>query len=243
MITGSCKIRAPGKVRLERPATARRLARAGRVAWALGALWVFAARGFPTPPPAAAPLNARAFTADRAESADPASNHHNDLVVIESKGRGPRGFRYRIVLHSATRGAESSLDITAGEGGLLVTARDVDGAGNDLDLIIKSAWSLTPVGVWINNHHGGFAKADASVYAPSIWSDGPFMLSSSPEEILHGALLPWHQSPLQPHAQSCPGERCARQGAVERTDFDMPSRRSSQPPPTRGPPFSFCAQV
>ena len=63
------------------------------------------------------------------------------------------------------------------QAGLLVTARDVDGIGNDLDLIIKSAKSFTPIGVWINNHHGGFTKADASVYAPSIWSDGPFMLS------------------------------------------------------------------
>jgi hypothetical protein len=143
------------------------------------------------------------------------------------------------VLDSATRGAESSLDLAAGEGGLLVTARDVDGAGNDLDLIIKSASSFTPVGVWINDHHGGFTKADASIYAPSIWADGPLLLPGHPPDTFQGAMVLWRQSYLQPSTQRSPGEGYMRRGWVERTDLDEPSRLSTEPNQTRGPPPPF----
>ena len=210
---------------------------------ALGALWMFAgscwrlnprcrrhgAAQVPSPCTAPRPLISR--------------NHRFDLVIVEPQGRGPQGYRYRIVLDSATRGAESSLDLAAGEGGLLVTARDVDGAGNDLDLIIKTARSFTPVGVWINDHHGGFTKADASVYAPSIWSDGPLLLSVNPPDTFQGAILLWHQSYIHPSTQRCPGERWMRQGFVELADLDVPSRLTADPQHTRGPPPFLCKHL
>jgi len=203
----------------------------------LGALWMFAGICLAIEPPMpAARCSSDAFPMPGAKAAGPGGNHRFDLVIVEPKGRGPQGFRYRIVLDSATRGAESSLELSANEGGLLVTARDLDGTGDDLDLIIKSAWSHRPIGVWINNHHGGFTKAEASVYAPSIWSDSPLMLSSDLPEIFHGAILLWHQSYLQPSTQRCPGERWMRQGFVELPDLDMPSRLTADPQHTRGPP-------
>jgi hypothetical protein len=143
------------------------------------------------------------------------------------------------VLDSATQGAESSLDLAADEAGLLITARDVDGAGDDLDLIIKSANSFAPIGVWINDPHGGFIKADASVYSPSIWSDCPLMLSSNQQELFNGAILLWHQSYLQPPTQRCPGERMAHQPFIEQAGLNVPSRLMADPQQTRGPPSSF----
>jgi hypothetical protein len=171
-----------------------------------------------------------------AAAADISGSHGFDLVIVEPKGRGPRGFQFRIVLDSATRGAESSLDLATEEGGLLVTARDVDGMGNDLDLIIKSARSFTPLGVWINDHHGGFTKADASAYAPAIWSDGPLLLSVNQPDTLRGAILLWHQSYLQPVTQRCPGERWTSQARVEQSDFDLLWRLTAGPQQMRGPP-------
>jgi hypothetical protein len=156
--------------------------------------------------------------------------------MVEPKGRGPQGFRFQIVLNSATRGIESSLDLAATTAGLLVTARDVDGIGNDLDLIIKSADSFTPVGVWINNHHGGFMKADARLYASSIWSDSALMLSVNPTDTFQGAILLWHQSYLQPPTQRCPGERWTRQGSVDLADLDVDSCLTEGPQYARGPP-------
>ena len=141
------------------------------------ALWMFAGICWATEPLKPLPhFSTTALSLCRATRSEFDNDRRFDSVIVQAQGRGPQGYRYRIVLASATRGAVSALDLAADAGGLLVTARDVDGAGNDLDLIIKSAWSLTPVGVWINDHHGGFIKADARVYASSIWSECPLLL-------------------------------------------------------------------
>jgi hypothetical protein len=184
-------------------------------------------------------LSPNALPVQEAAVADLGGNHRVDLVLVEPKGRGPQGFRFQIVLDSPTRGAESSLDLVASATALLVSARDVDGIGNDLDLIIKSANSFTPIGIWINNHHGGFIKVDASVYAPSIWSDPPLMLSLNLTETVQGAILLWHQSYIQPVTQRCPGERWTSQGFVEPRNFNATSCLTQDPQHARGPPSSF----
>jgi hypothetical protein len=186
-----------------------------------------------------APLPSNALTLNCARAAEIGGQHLLDLVIVEPKGRGPQGFRFQIVLASPTRGAESSLDLVGNAAGLLVSARDVDGIGNDLDLIVKSANSFTPVGIWINNHHGGFIKVDANVYAPSIWSDPPFMLSLNLTETVQGAILLWHQSYIQPVTRSWPGERWTSQGFVEPRNFNAASRLAENPQHARGPPSPF----
>jgi len=238
-ITGSRKTRALCQVCLAWASTVWGLAKAGSGALALGALWMFAGSCLATEPPRPAPVSTSAFPAHGSTDSGIDGNHLFDLVIIERKGRGAQGFRFQIVLNSATRGAESSLDLAANAAGLLVTARDVDGIGNDLDLIIKSANSFIPIGIWINNHHGGFIKADTGIYAPSIWSDGPFMLSASCPDTLQGVILLWHHSYIHPSTQRCPGERWTRQDRLERTDLDVPSRLSTEPSQTRGPPSPF----
>jgi hypothetical protein len=184
----------------------------------------------PTPP------GTSAFFLHGSTGGEIGASHRFDLVIVEPKGRGLRGLRFRIVLDSPTRGAESSLDLAADEGGLLVTARDVDGVGNDLDLIIKNARSFAPVGIWINDHHGGFTKADASVYAPSIWNEGPFMLCLHSPDTYQGAILLWHLSDLHPSTQPCPIERWVRHGLVELAELHVPSRLTVDPQHARGPP-------
>jgi hypothetical protein len=181
-------------------------------------------------------LGASGFSGRGSTAPEILNNHIFDLLTVQPQGRGPRGFRFRIVLDSAARGGQSSLDLATDAGDLLVTARDVDGVGDDLDLIIRSARSFTPIGVWINNHHGGFTKADAGIYAPSIWSDGPLLLSSDPTEILNGDTLLWHQSYLQAPAQRCPGGHRLRQSFIELADLHVPSRLTADPQSTRGPP-------
>jgi hypothetical protein len=167
------------------------------------------------------------------------NNHLYDLVIVEPEGRGPQGFRFQIVLDSSTNGPESSLDLAANAAGLLVTARDVDGIGNDLDLIVKTASSFVPVGIWINNHHGGFVKIDASVYASSIWSESPQLLSLNITDTLCRAILLWYQSYVQPPAERSPGDGRTHHANVERLEFDPPSRLTPDPNQTRGPPSLF----
>jgi hypothetical protein len=160
-----------------------------------------------------------------------------DMVTVEPEGWAPKGFRYRVVLGPATRGAASSCELTAAEGGLLIIARDVDGIGDDLDLIIKSARSLAPVGVWINDHHGGFTKADPSAYAPSIWFEVPLLVSDNPPESVHAAGLPSHLSCNNPPARRFPFKHATREIFVNSTNFAFPSRLTAGPHQTRAPPL------
>jgi len=169
-------------------------------------------------------------------SANDLRDRRHNFVVVEPEGRGPKGFRYRIVLDSTAPGAASSLDLTAEEGGLFVIARDVDGAGNDLDLIIKSASSLAPVGVWINDHRGGFTKVDSSIYAPSIWSEGSLILSQNPTNNLQPAAAPSYQSCIHPLTRCYRFSPCLGEGLVTSRNFALPSRLTIGAHQTRGPP-------
>src|SRR5271157_2134838 len=166
-----------------------------------------------------------------------------DVVTVKPEGWAPKGFRYRVVLGPTTRGAASSCELTAAEGGLLVIARDVDGIGDDLDLIIKSARSLAPVGVWINDHRGGFTKADPSLYAASLWFEVPLLVSDNPPESLHPAGLPSHPSCINPPARRFPFEHAVGEILVHSTNFAFPSRLTAGPHQTRAPPLPLSAKA
>jgi hypothetical protein len=167
------------------------------------------------------------------------SDHCPDTVRVEPKGWEPGGFRYRVVLDSATHGVMSALDLTAEEGGLRVIARDVDGTGDDLDLIIKSARSLVHVGVWLNDHRGGFTRVDPSAYAASIWNEGPLILSDSPPGNLQTAALPSCDSCTNPPTRFCPFGQAVDEILVKSINVIVASRLTRDPHQTRGPPLRF----
>ena len=184
-----------------------------------------------------APLSSQGGTV-----ADVNGRSRMDMVTVEPEGWAPKGFRYRVVLGTSTRGAASSCELTAAEGGLLVIARDVDGIGDDLDLIIKSARSLALVGVWINDHHGGFTKADPSAYAPSIWFEPPLLVSDNPPESVHPAGLPSHLSCINPPARRFPFKHAVGEILVNSTNLAFPSRLTAGPHQTRAPPLPLPAK-
>lgn len=229
--------------RLGRPWTRRSFAGVSASALALWALSAFtasclasetgaASQGFAT-----APLSVQDGTA-----ADANGRGRIGVVTVEPEGRAPNGFRYRVVLGPTPRGAASSCELTAAEGGLLVIARDIDGIGDDLDLIIKSARSLVPVGVWINDHHGGFTKADPSAYAPSIWFEVPLLVSDNPPESVHPAGLPSHLACINPPVRRFPFKHTAGEILVDPTNFAFPSRLTAGPHQTRAPPLALSAK-
>ena len=236
MNTGPRKVRSRSQTWLTWTLAVCRSAKAGSSALAFCALLLLPGSCLATEPLMPAPLRSNVSFLEGSTIVGASDNHRVDLVIVEPKGRGPQGFRYQIVLDSAARGPESSLDLAANAAGLLVTARDVDGIGNDLDLIIKSAKSFTPIGIWINNHHGGFTKVDPSLYALSIWSESPQLLSLNTTDTLSGAILLWHQSYTQPLAQRISGELRNCHGAVERADVNLPSRLTTHRNQSRAPP-------
>jgi len=110
-----------------------------------------------------------------------------DFAIVRSESWGPNAFQYRIELALTTRVGPSSFTISAEEGGVRIVPRDVDGDG-DLDLVITSAWSLAPVGVWINDGHGRFTQGDPTAYPRSIWTEGAGISSDTPRETLQAAV-------------------------------------------------------
>ena len=203
---------------------------------ALCPLWLFSATCLGSETPVASQWSGTMALSIRDGTVNRNGDHRLAIVRVEPEGWEPNGFRYRIVLDSTSRGVTSALDLTAEEGGLRVIARDVDGAGDDLDLIIKSARSLAPVGVWLNDHRGGFTRVDPSAYAASIWNEGPLVLSDSPPNDLQAALVPSHQSCTNPPTRLCPFEPVADEILIKSTNPLVPSRLTTDPHQTRGPP-------
>ena len=220
-------------------AAARRLTAAGCGILALAILSMSAANC----PAAGAPLPAQArepipgcYCVRRANLAP---DQRFDLVIVQAKGRGPQGFRFVISLLSLARAPESTLDLAAGESGVLVTARDVDGVGNDLDLVIKTAKSFAPIGVWINDHRGGFVKADSRIYAQSLWADGPMLLAIYPSDTIQGAVPAQIQPCMDPQPPAGVRHNPSQPNLIKSSILDSPLYRTVDPHKSRGPP-SHC---
>jgi hypothetical protein len=170
-------------------------AKSGRIALMLWLLWALPAVCHPSEPQTTRPLRQVATSAlsDRgAAIADLDGDRHPDLAIVRPEGWGPRGVQYQIEFDLSTRVASDPLTVTADRGGLRIAARDVDGDG-DLDLVVKNSWSLVPVGVWINDGHGRFTKGDPTAYPISVLTEGPGILSDTPEQTLQPALPQSHR--------------------------------------------------
>jgi len=161
-----------------------------------------------------------------------------DLAVARAEGWGPSGYRYRIDLDLTTRVELSSFSVSAQRGGLRIIPRDVNGDW-ELDLIITSAWSFTPIGVWINDGHGEFTPSDPTAYPQSTWGYGPGILSDTGRETFQ-ATVPKFSRNL-PDSSMGP---CFYNGLIlKRVTFLLSAVRprdgSPGRPQTRGPPFSL----
>jgi len=147
-----------------------------------------------TPSPSTSQLaTAPALPNQSAVIADLDGDRHADVAIVKPEGWSARGFEYRIELRLTTRAGTSSFKVAGETGGLRIVARDVDGDG-DLDLVIKSARSLAPVGVWINDGHGRFTEGDPGAYPPSIWSEGPGVVSNHQRETFQATVPDSHRS-------------------------------------------------
>jgi hypothetical protein len=112
----------------------------------------------------------------------------------------------------------------------------------DLDLIITSARTLSPVGVWINDGHGGFNRSDLTPHLQSTWAEGPRMLSDTSRETFQATVPEFSQN----WAGSSQGLSFCRELIIKHLTFllaavNLPNStpRRSQ---TRGPPFPLDRQ-
>jgi hypothetical protein len=156
-------------------------------------------------------------------------------------GWGPSGFRYRIDLHLTSREGPSSFSVFAQPGGVRIIPRDVDGDWY-LDLVISSAWSFAPVGVWINDGHGGFIRGDPSAYPESIWTEGSGIFSEIPHETFQATAPEFFRN----WSNSSVGPSFCNELAIKRLTLVLapvnPPSGAPRRPQTRGPPFPLSQQ-
>lgn len=105
-----------------------------------------------------------------------------DIVTARPELVGDR-FRHHIEIQlSSAAGRIESFAVEGLQPGIEVAARDVDG-DHDIDLVLTTAVSHRPVGVWINNGAGAFARGnDSDCGAPfgQIAADRNLSSSGSP---------------------------------------------------------------
>ena len=237
--SAACFLRPPItlKLRTDGWSSVRRRLLVYRSVLLLYALWALAAGASSAMPPLARQLPiAPAFCDQGCAIADLDGDGRPDLAVAKLEGWGPGGLRYRIDLDLTSRGGARSFSVSAQRGGLLITPRDVNGDW-ELDLIITSARSFTPIGVWINNGQGGFVRNDpAFAHRPSRHASSR-ILNGFPGEVFQATLPESSRNwPDYSQAPSLYKETLTHRLIPQFYDVRLPScspRRSE----TRGPPF------
>ncbi len=210
----------------------------------LWALWTFSAACWASEastPSAVQPSFTPSFCDQGCTIADLDGDGRPDLAIARAEGWGPSGFQYRVDLDLTTRAGLSSFSVFAQRGGLLITPRDVDGDW-DPDLIITSAWTFTPVGVWINDGHGGFIRGNPTAYPQSIWNQCPLIHSEAPHSPL--------QATVPESSRNWPGSfeerRFCSELIIKRLTFLLaavsPPSGAARRPQTRGPPLPIYRQ-
>jgi hypothetical protein len=107
-----------------------------------------------------------------------------DTAISRVEGRNAQGYVYRIDLTLSSGTRVGSFTVSAdSRWGINITPRDVDG-DHDLDLVITTAFSRQPVGIWINDGNGTFAEGDPDDYSDSIWLEESCITSQDPADIL-----------------------------------------------------------
>ena len=189
-----------------------------------------------TPPSARQLPIAPVFCDQGCAIADLDGDGRPDLAVAKLEGRGSGGFRYRVDLDLTSRTRPSSFSVLAQRGGLFITPRDVNGDW-ELDLIITSAWSFTPIGVWINNGHGGFVRHDPALGGrPSRYASSRILYGYSGEAFQATPPESSRNWPEYSQAPSFCNEILTKRLTPHFCEVRLPScspRRSQ----TRGPPF------
>lgn len=125
-----------------------------------------------------------------------------DLATVQAApGNSGATTTYWIQLQLSTVGLQS-IRLVAPSGGLRIKARDVNG-DRAVDLVIATAWFNQPVAILLNDGHGGFSRAEPSVFPRAFSRPGACWDSGSISAADPAGVLPQSDSGI-----------CAEEGAA-----------------------------
>jgi len=124
--------------------------------------------------------------------ADFDGDNRPDLATVEAGQINSLDTRYWIGFR-LSGGMQQTLGLTAPNGGLQLTSRDVNG-DNFLDVIVTTTWANWPVAVLLNDGHGNFIQFDPSAF-PSLMQYSEINWTSASDEIKDAAAALPSRSP------------------------------------------------
>ena len=120
--------------------------------------------------------------------------------------------------------------------GVRITSHDVDG-DHLQDVLVMSADDGSPLGVWVNDGHGGFKESDVRSYPSSIWHEDPLLNEAFPPELTAFASMTGVQSfCLAPFALTAPlpdADQSFRNPGVASPSFARFGTHYGRAPPAR----------
>lgn len=108
-----------------------------------------------------------------------------DIVSLTPAQDVSTSVDYVIDLRLSTRGRKL-IHLLGRAGGLLMEARDING-DNAVDLVLFSAWPRQPVGLFLNDGHGGFSWAEPDAF-PQAFNQPDNTWGSTPNHEIGGAV-------------------------------------------------------
>ncbi len=103
-----------------------------------------------------------------------------DLATVQAGVSSPWDTQYWIAFHLSS-GPRQTLGITAPNGGLQVTSRDVNG-DSFLDVVVTTAWTKRPVAVFLNDGQGNFRAFSPSAF-PGAFTTSEKSWASTIDEV------------------------------------------------------------
>lgn len=103
-----------------------------------------------------------------------------DFAVVDHRSRSAAGYQYQLELSVSGQLVrvvtfESTLEAVT------VDVSDIDG-DDDLDVLVTTPLSKTPIGVWLNDAHGHFTKADVLRFSPIHRANQAFQNADLPAD-------------------------------------------------------------
>jgi hypothetical protein len=138
------------------------------------------------------------------------TDHQTDWITAYPCTGPSKGAYYCIDVETSETHSTQTLLIEGGLSGVRIVSRDVDG-DHLPDILVMTGDDGRPLGIWLNDGHGGFHISDPHLYPASIWHEDPLLFPTSRAEQFPLASMTGVQTVfLSPHRYTAPLSRVSQ---------------------------------